>query len=96
MVPLLKLSFIANGNNPTSIGLALGSTIHFNSLEFTADRLGCLCLSPQEGASGSIFVGMVHIGSPSLRTTLEESDEDATASSAWGALDPPTPDVATW
>jgi hypothetical protein len=39
MVPALKLSFIANGNNPTSVGLTPGSTIHFGNLEFTVDRL---------------------------------------------------------
>jgi hypothetical protein len=37
MVPSWKLSFVANGNNPTSVGLALGSTIHFDSLEFNVD-----------------------------------------------------------
>jgi hypothetical protein len=46
MVPSPKLLFITNNNNPTDIGLALGSTIHFDSLEFTADRLGHLSLSP--------------------------------------------------
>jgi hypothetical protein len=48
MVPSPKLSFVANGNNPTSVGLAPGSTIHFGSMEFTTDRLGCLSLFPQE------------------------------------------------
>jgi hypothetical protein len=46
MVPSLKLSFIAKNNNPTSVGLALGSTIHFSSLKFIADCLSRLSLSP--------------------------------------------------
>jgi hypothetical protein len=36
MVPSPKLSFVANGHNPTSVGLVPGSTIHFGKLEFTA------------------------------------------------------------
>jgi hypothetical protein len=48
MVPSPKLSFVANGNNPTGVGLAPGSTIHFSGMEFTADRLGRLSLFPQE------------------------------------------------
>jgi hypothetical protein len=35
MAPSPKLSFVANGNNPTGGGLSLDSTIHFGSLEFT-------------------------------------------------------------
>jgi hypothetical protein len=46
MVPSLKVSFIANGNHLTSVGLAPGSTIRFSSMKFTADRLGRLSLSP--------------------------------------------------
>jgi hypothetical protein len=77
MVPSLKLSFVANGNHPTDVGLAPRSTIHIGSLEFTTDRLGRLSLSPQEWDSSIVFVGMVHNRSPSLHTTLEESsDED--------------------
>jgi hypothetical protein len=48
MVPSPKLSFIANGNHLTGVGLAPGSTIHFGSLEFTAEHLVRLSLSPQE------------------------------------------------
>jgi hypothetical protein len=92
MVPLPKLSFVANGNNPTGVGLALGSTIHFGSPEFTADRLGRLSLSPQEWNSCAIFEGMVHIRSSSLCTALEESsDEDSTASGIGGSSGSPGP-----
>jgi hypothetical protein len=76
MVISSKLSFIANGNNPTGVGLAPGQTIHFGSLEFTADHLGRLSLSPEEDDSGAIFIGMVHSGSPSLHITLEDSSDD--------------------
>jgi hypothetical protein len=46
MVPSPKLSLIANGNNPTGIDLAPGSTICFGSLKFTTDRLGRLSPPP--------------------------------------------------
>jgi hypothetical protein len=49
MVISPKLSFFANSNNPTGVGLTLGETIRFASLEFTIDRLGRLSLSPEEG-----------------------------------------------
>jgi hypothetical protein len=48
MVPSSKISFVANGNNATDIGLASGSYICFSSLEFTTDHLGCLSLSLQD------------------------------------------------
>jgi hypothetical protein len=47
-VPMIlspKLSFITNDNNPTSVGLALGSAIHFDSLKFITNRFGHLSLS---------------------------------------------------
>jgi hypothetical protein len=96
MVPSPMLSFITNDNNPTSVGLAPGSTIHFGSLEFIVDHLGQISLSipppPQERDLGAMLVGMVHSGSPSLRTTLaESSDEDGATSSARGSLGSPGP-----
>jgi hypothetical protein len=80
----LKLSFVANTNNPTSIGLTPGETIWFGSLEFTVDRLACLSLSPEEGDSGTIFVGMVHSGLLSLHTTLDDSSNEGDATSGVG------------
>jgi hypothetical protein len=86
-----KLS-IANGNNPTGVGLSSGKTIHFDCLEFTVDRLGRLSLSPYEWDSSAIFIGMVHNGSPSLHTTLKDSsDEGGTTSSAGGSSGSPSP-----
>jgi hypothetical protein len=38
MVYSLNLTFIANDNNPTGVGLAPGETICFGSLEFTTDH----------------------------------------------------------
>jgi hypothetical protein len=46
MVYSLKLTFVANGNNPTDVGLAPGKKIYFESLEFIIDRFDHLILSP--------------------------------------------------
>jgi hypothetical protein len=50
----LKLSFIANGNKPTGVGLALGENNCFGSLEFTTDRFGHLSLS-SEGMTQELY-----------------------------------------
>jgi hypothetical protein len=84
MVPSPKLPFGANGNNPTSVGLALCSTIHFGSVEFIVDCLGRLSLYPQEWDSSDIFVGMAHNTSPSLCTALEDSSNEDRATSGTG------------
>jgi hypothetical protein len=91
MVPSPKLSFIANGNNLTGIGLTLGSTNRFGSMEFTA-CLGHQSLSPYEWDSSAIFIGMVNSGSPSLHTALEESfGKDGATSGVRGSSGSPGP-----
>jgi hypothetical protein len=85
MVYSPKLTLVANGYNSIGVGLALGETIYFGSLEFTDDRFGNLSLSPEGGDPGAIFVGMVHGGTLSLHTVLEESSNEGDASSAGGA-----------
>jgi hypothetical protein len=92
MVYSPKLSFVANGSNPTDVGLTLGETTCFGSLEFTADHLSRLSLSPQEGDSGALFIGLVHSGSPSLHTALQDSiDEGDAASGEGGSSRSPSP-----
>jgi hypothetical protein len=92
MLPSPKLLFITTNNNPTNVGLALGSTIHFDSLEFIANRFGHLSFSLERWDSGAMFVGMVHSGSPSQRTPLEESsNENGSTSGAGGSLGSPAP-----
>jgi hypothetical protein len=87
-----KVSFVTNGINLTGAGLAPGETIQFSYLEFTADRLGHLSLYPKERDSAAIFIGVVHSGSPSLHTTLEDSsDKDGAASSTVGSSRSPGP-----
>jgi hypothetical protein len=85
MVYSPKLTFIANRNNPIGIGLAPSETICFDILEFTNVRFDHW--SPPEGVdSGSIFIGMIHSGLPSLHTILEESsDEGGTTSGEGGS-----------
>jgi hypothetical protein len=97
MVCLLKLTFVANGNNLTGVDIAPSETIYFGSLEFTADRFGRLSLSPKGVDLGAIFVGMVHNRLPSLRTTLEESSNGGKAASGeGGTMDPSDPEGAMW
>jgi hypothetical protein len=80
-----------------SVGLALGETICFSSLEFTTYCLGCLSLSPKEDESGTLFVGMVHSRMPSLHTALEDSsDEGGAASGKGGSSGSPGPEGAAW
>jgi hypothetical protein len=97
MVHSPKLTFAANGNNLTDVGLALDEAIFFGSLEFTVDRFSNLTLSPKGNFSSIVFVEMVHNGSLSLHTILEDSDDEGDATSGGGgALAPPPLDDATW
>jgi hypothetical protein len=94
-----KLTIDANINNLPGIVLALGKTICFGSLEFTADRFCRLSLSLEGDDSGVVFIGMVHSGSPSLDTVLEESFDESDATSGKGegeAPDPPTLEYVMW
>jgi hypothetical protein len=85
MVYSLKLTFVANSNDQTSIGLTPVENIFFGSMEFTADHFDNLSLSPERNDSGTVFIGMVHNGSPSLHTGRKESfDEGGTTSSEGG------------
>jgi hypothetical protein len=97
MVTSPKLSFVANGSNPIGVGLALGETICFGSLEFTTDHLSRLSLSPYDGDSSAIFVGMVRNRSLNLHTALADSSNEGSAtSSTRGALDCSASGDATW
>jgi hypothetical protein len=79
-----KLTFVANSNNLTGVGLTMGETICFGSLELTTDHLGNLSLSLEGNDPGIVFVGMVHCGSLSLHTVLEESFDEGDAASGRG------------
>jgi hypothetical protein len=68
----------------TNVGFTFGETICFRSLEFIAGRFGSLSISPEGNDSYTIFVGMVHSGSSSLHTILEESTDVCGTSSSGG------------
>jgi hypothetical protein len=76
MVYSLKLAFVANDNNLTSVGLIPGETICFGSLEFIADHFDNLSFSPEMNDSGVVFVGMVQNRSPFVHTILEKSSNE--------------------
>jgi hypothetical protein len=97
MVYSPKLTFVANGNNPISIGHAMGETICFDSLELTIDCLGCLSLSPHGVDSGAVFIGWCTVGRhictpsskiPPMKAAMPRAKE--------GAPDPLSPEVAMW
>jgi hypothetical protein len=75
MVPSLKLSFVSNGNDPTGVGLAPGSTIHFGSLEFTTNRLGTT-LEESSDEYGTTSCAWGSSGSPGPRGFNVETSTD--------------------
>jgi hypothetical protein len=83
----IELAIVTDENLQTGGRFALGKTICFGNLEFIANHFRNMSLPPDGNDSGIIFMGMVHSGSLSLRTILDESiDEDDTASSGRGKL----------
>jgi hypothetical protein len=86
VVHSLKLVIITDSEDLTDISFTHGETIHFGSLEFIANHFSNLSLFDEGKASGAMFVGMAHNGSPSLHTILEDSaDEGDTTSSGGGS-----------
>jgi hypothetical protein len=84
MVHSPKLAIVTDGKYQTNISFTLGKTIHFGSLEFIADHLYNMSLSPEGNDSGVVFVGMTHSGSPSLHTILEDSVDEVDITSSGG------------
>jgi hypothetical protein len=85
MVHLPKPIVIISGNNLISIEFTWHKSIHCVRLEFITDCFEILSLSPEGNDSRVIFMGMVHSGSPSLHTILDESiSEEESASSDMG------------
>jgi hypothetical protein len=92
MVHSPKLTIIVNGKHQTSVGFITDGKhqIFFGGLEFITYHFSRLSFSPDGNDSGTVFVGVVHNGLPSLQTILEEStDEGDTASSGVGSSDFP-------
>jgi hypothetical protein len=86
MVHSPKPVVTTDGNHQTDDGFTMVKSIHFGSLEFVADRFGVLSLFPEGNDLDVAFVEMVHSGSPSLHTILEEStNEDNITSSGGGS-----------
>jgi hypothetical protein len=88
---------VTDGDHQTGVGFALGKIVRFGSLEFNVNHFGSLSLSPEGNDSCVVFVGIVHSGSPSVHTILEESaDEDDTTSRGGEAPASPSLEGATW
>jgi hypothetical protein len=76
------------------VKLTQDKAIHFEDIEFIADRTDNLSLSPEGPDSGVVVEGMACSGSPSLHAILEESpNEDDSASSEGKSSGYPLPKV---
>jgi hypothetical protein len=85
-VHLSKPTIVTDSNNMTGVRISGGEIIRFGILEFITDHFHSLNFSPEGNDSGTVFVGMVHSGSPSLYAIVDESaSEDDSASSDWGS-----------
>jgi hypothetical protein len=58
------------------VKLTQDKAIHFEDLEFIADRSDNLSLSPEGGDSSAVVGGMTYNGSPSLHAILKESPSE--------------------
>jgi hypothetical protein len=84
MVHSPKLTVIADGKHQIGGSFTVGETISFGRLEFIIDRFSSLSHSDEGNASGAVFVGMTHNGSPSLHTILEDSVDKGDTTSSEG------------
>jgi hypothetical protein len=93
MVLSLMLIVIVDGECLSCNVFSLGETIHFRSLEFTADRFGGLSLSPMGDGSSAAVMGSTHGETPSpLWAMTEDSIEEFdTASDKEGRINLPSP-----
>jgi hypothetical protein len=89
---LPKLTLATNDIYVFSIMLTWGETIRLKNLEFITDRYNNESLSPEGNDLGTVFMGMVRNGLPSLHAILEESaSEDDSSSSDGGSSSFPIP-----
>jgi hypothetical protein len=65
-----------------SVKLTYDTAIHFEDLEFIADRFNNWSLSPEGALSGTVVRGMARSGSPSLHAILEESPSEHDSASS--------------
>jgi hypothetical protein len=96
MVHSPKPTVVTDSNRLIDVGFTLGKTIRFSSLDFITNCFGTLSLSPEGNDSDAMFVGMVHSGSPSLHTVLEESANEGNIASSGGGRASLSSEGATW